>query len=73
LDHYVCFGEEHLRHIVGKYIEFYNQYRPHQGRNNRTLPDADGEELAAIPFRSCDLGCREELGGFLKHYYRKVA
>jgi putative transposase len=73
LDHFVCFGEEHLRHIVAKYLEFYNRHRPHQGRDNRTLPDADAEEPATIPFRHGDVVCQEELSGLLMHYYRKSA
>jgi len=72
-DHFVCFGEEHLRHIVAKCLEFYNRHRPHQGRNNRTLPEADAEVPATIPFRRGDVGYHEELGGLLKHYYRKAA
>jgi transposase InsO family protein len=50
LDHFVCFGVDYLRHIVKRFESFYNLHRPHQGRDNRTLPEAAGEEPATFPF-----------------------
>ena len=49
LDHFVCFGVDHLRYIVKRYESFYNRLRPHQGLNNRTLPVAAGDEPETIP------------------------
>jgi putative transposase len=37
LDNFVCFGEDHLRHIIREYVSWYNQVRPHQGVGNRVL------------------------------------
>lgn len=68
----MCFGAHHLRHIVERFEAFYNQHRPPQGRDNRTLPEAAGEEPETIPFARGQVKCREELGGLLKHYYRKA-
>ena len=59
LDHFVCFGVDHLRHVVGKFVAFYNRHRPHQGRGNRTLPAACGDEPDTIPFPGSTVGCRE--------------
>jgi putative transposase len=73
LDHFVCFGEDHLRHIVNRFVAFYNRRRPHQGRNNRTLPVAAGDEPDVIPFPSGKVECESELGGLLRHYYHKAA
>ena len=73
LDHFVCFGVDHLRHIVKRFEAFYNRCRPHQGRDNRTLLEAACEEPATIPLARGAVECREELGGLLKHYCRKAA
>lgn len=37
LDHFICLGEDHLRHIVNCYVEFYITGRPHQGKGNVPL------------------------------------
>lgn len=73
LDHFVCFGVDHLRHIVSRYVSFYNWHRPHQGRSNRTLPVAAGDEPDVIPFRGGRIACQSDLGGLLKHYFRQAA
>jgi putative transposase len=73
LDHFVCFGVDHLRHIVNRFVNFYNRRRPHQGRNNRTLPAAAGDEPDVVPFSSGRVECESDLGGLLRHYYRQAA
>jgi putative transposase len=74
LDHFICFGVEHLRHIVHEFDIFYNRERPHQGVGNRRLPDAAGESVpATITFPAGKVVCQERLGGLLKHYSRKAA
>ena len=73
LDHFVCFGVDHLRHIVKRFEAFYNQHRPHQGRDNRTLLAAVETEPGTIPLARGPVECQQELGGLLKHYYRKAA
>ena len=67
LDHFICFGERHLDHILHEYAGFYNRHRPHQGKGNRTLSllpcnPADGE-----------VACNSRLGGLLRHYYLRAS
>ena len=77
LSHFLCFSRSHLDHIVGSYVRYHNTFRPHQGLDNRTLPQratgppeisdsGDPDDLACIR-------CRKLLGGLLRHYYRDAA
>lgn len=67
LDHFVVFGEDHLRYIVKEYLAHYNGERPHQGVGNVPLtsspPDTSWGEVV----------CVERLGGLLRHYHRVAA
>jgi putative transposase len=66
LDKLIVFGPAHMDHVIGEYVTYYHEERPHQGRGNVPLTPhtaaADGEVV-----------CRERLGGLLRHYYRRVA
>lgn len=68
LNHFMIFGESHLRHLIDEYVAHYHHERPHQGLGNKPISantinaGADGS-----------IHCRERLGGLLKHYYRNVA
>ena len=73
LDHFVCFGIDHLRHIVKEFEAFYNQNRPHQSLGNRPIPDAQSEAPATLPFPGGAIACKQRLGGVLKHYYPQAA
>lgn len=73
LDHFVVLGEGHLRHRVREYVEHHNLERPHQGRGNVPLPEADGDEPPILRFPSGEVRCRERLGGLLRHSYRRAA
>jgi hypothetical protein len=42
-------------------------------RINRTLPVAAGDEPDLIQFPYSKVDCESELGGLLRHYYRKAA
>jgi putative transposase len=72
LDHFVIFGEAHLRHIVSTYVSVYNDRRPHQSRNNRPPSGADPPESLSI-CTLAEVACEEQLSGLLRHYYRKAA
>lgn len=72
LDHFVVFGESHLRHIISEYLVYYHQHRPHQGLGNRPL---DGTESVAVETDRPvgEVVCQERLGGLLRHYHRHAA
>lgn len=65
LNHITCFGRRHLGHVLGRYEAYYNEYRPHQSKGNRTLRNT-GRGQGAIR-------CESWLGGLLKHYHRESA
>ena len=69
LNHFVIFGERHLRHLIKEFVEHYMTERFHQGivgqliRNVGPTNDngADGK-----------VACRSRLGGLLKYCYREA-
>lgn len=71
LDHFIIFGEAHLRHLVREYVAHYNAERYHQGLGGKLLTgDAaaanDNSANAAIKTRS-------RLDGTLNFYHRAAA
>ena len=73
LNHFIVFGEAHLRHIMKCWLTFYHQFRPHQGLGNVPI-DADLPPPVSINHFSLeDVVCHESLGGLLKHYQRRAA
>jgi putative transposase len=68
LDHFVVFGEAHLRHILSQYVRFYNTLRPHQGVGN--VPLSGAPSPAASPVTVEGIVCDARLGGLLKSYRR---
>jgi putative transposase len=76
LDHFLILGESHLRHVVKEFVQHYNLERPHQGRGNVPLPDAqtnDGGKPPTVKLATGEVHCKERLGGLLKHYHRAAA
>ena len=72
LDHFIVLGEKHLRYIVQEFVDYYNNFRPHQAKGNLPL----GVDKPPDPPDSVTLGdieCHERLGGLLRHYERKAA
>ncbi len=67
LDHMIIVGEDHLRHILREYLDYYHNSRPHQSleRNSPTPrevePPAKGEVISI-----------RQVGG-LHHRYRRAA
>ncbi|MEM1213633.1 MAG: integrase core domain-containing protein [Planctomycetota bacterium] len=75
LDHFACFSLGHVDHLVQTFANYYNQCRPHQGLGNRVLSQAStpGFKFAQEGWPISSIGCRFELGGLLKSYYRQAA
>ena len=66
LDHFVIFGERHLRHRIKEFGEHYLTERHHQGIGSQIIrpkpsPSNDNATLSAI-------GRRSRLGGLLNYY-----
>jgi putative transposase len=66
LDHFVIFGERHLRHRIKEFGEHYLTERHHQGIGSQIIrpkpsPSNDNATLGAI-------GRRSRLGGLLNYY-----
>ena len=68
LDHFVVFGEEHLRYLMDEYLAHYLTERAHQGVGNVPLKICPGD-----PPTEGEVVCQERLGGLLRHYERKAA
>jgi hypothetical protein len=71
LDHFVIFGERHLRHLITEFAGHYLTERHHQGIGGQIIrpkasPSNDNATLDAI-------GCRSRLGGLLNYYHREAA
>jgi len=71
LDHFMVFGEAHLRHILTEFLEHYHEERPHQGRDNVPLTASAATPDAPVPSPR-QVACRKRLGGLLRHYYRRA-
>jgi len=71
LNHFVIFGERHLRYLLREFIPHYLRERFHQGLGGqlivaRTASENDNSASDAIR-------CRSRLGGLLNFYHREAA
>jgi putative transposase len=72
LNHFICFGEDHLRHIISEYVSWYNTHRPHQGVCNRVLSGKKPRKYKGKVIAS-EIVSEQRLGGLLRHYSRQAA
>jgi putative transposase len=76
LDHFIVFGEGHLNHLCSVFLDYYHRLRPHQGRDNDPLVVPRRRKTKPPPIEIAsfsEVRCQQQLGGLLKHYYRKAA
>ena len=71
LDHFIVFGESHLRYLLDQVLEHFHLERPHQGLGNRPPSGADPPQ--ALAPTSGEIECQKRLGGLLRHYQRRAA
>jgi len=64
LNHFIVFGERHLRYLISEYVTHYNTTRPHSSMNNKPLESRLAKNTGEIK-------CRSKLGGIIRHYYRE--
>ena len=72
VNHFIVLGKKHLDHLVSRYQEFYNTFRPHQSLGNRPLTGTWSEVDEPIAADE-QIICHESLGGILRHYERRAA
>ncbi len=72
LKRFICFGREHLDYIVSEYVDYYNQLRPHQRKDNRPLR-RDWSLVDEPLDRPEEVVCHQRLGGVLRNYGRVAA
>jgi transposase InsO family protein len=65
LDRFVIFTQTRLRRIVGSYIDYYNNYRPHQGLHG--IPNAPPEQPKSEKSRWSS-GCTTTITGKRRNY-----
>jgi hypothetical protein len=71
LDHFIIFGERHLRHLIREFLDHYLTERYHQGIGSQIIrPNASPRKRD--PTHSA-IGCRSRLGGVLNSYSREAA
>jgi hypothetical protein len=68
LNHFIVFGEAHLRHILERWLTYYHTFRPHQGIGNVPIDTELPPPFPANQLNLDEVVCHELLGGLLKHY-----
>ena len=72
LDHLLLLGEGHLRRALREYVAYFNQARPHQGRDQRVpVPSALPTPVPSRPNGGGVMGIPVLSG--LHHTYRRAA
>ena len=66
LDYFLIFTENQLRRIIRSYIDYYNNYRPHQGIKG--IPNGPPEEFS----KTGKIRRKPLLLGLHSHYYREA-
>jgi hypothetical protein len=71
LDHFVIFGERHLRHLLNQFVAHYHSERYHQGIGGRLIrPRPSTSDDTAV---RGTIHCHSRLGGQLRFYQRRAA
>jgi putative transposase len=65
-DRMLLYDERHVRSVLGKYVDHYNEHRPHQSRRQRP-PDHDDHTVTPMQGR---IHRRKVLGGLINEYHR---
>jgi hypothetical protein len=73
LNHVFCFSLRHLDYINQNYSAYHNEYRPHQGIDNRPPASLDEPPPELGTETPKHVRRRTWLGGMLSHYYRQAA
>ena len=71
LDHFVVFGQRHLRHLLREFCAHYHGERFHQALGGQLIkpPASMGNDNGT----TATIQCRSRLGGLLNYYHREAA
>ncbi|MFC1611645.1 integrase core domain-containing protein [Myxococcota bacterium] len=69
LNHFVFFGERHLRYVIKEYMAHYLEERFHQGLDGQLIRSKNADDGGV----EGSIRCRQRLGGLLNYYHRKAA
>ena len=70
LNHFVIFGERHLRRLIKEFVEHYMTERFHQGIGGQLIRNAHPTNDNGADGK---VARRSRLGGLPNYYYRKAA
>jgi transposase InsO family protein len=70
LSHFILLGKKHLNHLASSWLRHYHSQRPHQGRDKGNALLIAPKVAPSTEGKVC---CEQQLGGLLKHYYRRAA
>jgi putative transposase len=73
LNHFIVFGEAHLRYILKTWLHHYHYERPHRGLGNAPIMCDLPSPAPIEDFNLNEVVCHESLGGLLKHFERRAA
>jgi putative transposase len=75
LDHFVIFGERHLRYLARELVAHYHTERFHQGLGGQLVrpPPAPRNDNAEPVSGRGIIRCRSRLGGALNFYHPEAA
>jgi putative transposase len=70
LDHFIILGSRHLDSLLKSFLSYYHRSRPHQGKSNQLLVEANSRRKAESPgtISIAKVRCEQKLGGLLKSY-----
>jgi putative transposase len=71
LNHFVFFGERHLRHVINEFVQHYLAERFHQGIGGQLVNSR--ADTANDNGTSGRVVCRSRLGSLLNYYHRQAA
>jgi putative transposase len=71
LNHFVFFGERHLRQVIKEFMAHYHGERFHQGLGGQLIEKQAGS--TSEKGARGKVVCRSRLGGMLNFYYREAA
>lgn len=68
---FIIFGKRHLDHLVGDFVEYYNNHRSHTERDWLPPIREEPDEVASLKLKQVEV--KSHVGGLVKSFERKAA